>query len=72
VFGIDDLEIEIQGESLGTIAKCTGTAAAAPGLTFKATLILRQPQDTGRSEKRCSPSFDPNKLPKLTRRSTPR
>lgn len=36
-FGIDDLVLKPDGVSKGAIAKCTGTADVAPGLTFEAT-----------------------------------
>ena len=68
MFGIDDLELKLDGVVKGATAKCTGTAAAAPGLTFEATLI------PCRSEPSTLPpaQFDPSKLPKLTERSRAR
>jgi hypothetical protein len=44
LFGVDEVELRIVGISSGTIARCTGSAAQAPGLPFQATLIRVQEQ----------------------------
>ncbi|UPK31464.1 hypothetical protein [Bradyrhizobium sp. 195] len=64
VFGIDDLELKLEGVSKGQIAKCTGTTDAAPGVTFEATLIhsRSEPSTKVRTE-RVVPKFDASKLP---------
>ncbi len=65
VFGIDDLELKLDGTSNGAIAKCTGSAAAAPGMIFEATLIpCRSEPPTPRKPERPTPKFDASKLPK--------
>lgn len=38
VFGVDKVQIKLQGKTKGDTVTCTGTAPAAPGLTFKASL----------------------------------
>jgi hypothetical protein len=44
VFGVDDLELKLEGTILGKTARCTGTADIAPGLIMEATLIPCQSQ----------------------------
>jgi hypothetical protein len=39
VFGIDEIDLIVTGNSTPTMASCTGTAKQAPGLFFEATLI---------------------------------
>jgi hypothetical protein len=39
VFGIDEVDLTVNGKSTLTTASCTGTAKQAPGLTFEATLV---------------------------------
>ncbi|WP_346658687.1 hypothetical protein [Bradyrhizobium sp. 143] len=66
VFGIDDLELKLEGVAKGEIAKCTGTTDAAPGVTFEATLIRRRLESTAEARtERAVPKFDASKLPKL-------
>lgn len=72
VFGIDDLELKLDGVVKGATAKCTGTAAAAPGLTFEATLIPCRSEPSTLQPGRPPTEFDPSKLPKLTERSRAR
>jgi hypothetical protein len=65
VFGIDDLELKLEGVAMGEIAKCTGTSDAAPGVTFEATLIhCRSEPSTEVRTERAVPKFDASKLPK--------
>jgi hypothetical protein len=42
LFGIDEVELKIEGLSKGMTASCSGIAAQAPGLPFQATLIRVQ------------------------------
>jgi hypothetical protein len=42
LFGIDEVEIKLTGQSKGTTAHCSGTAKQAPELPFHATLIRVQ------------------------------
>jgi hypothetical protein len=39
VFGIDNVDLTVAGNSTPTTASCTGTAKQAPGLSFEAALI---------------------------------
>jgi hypothetical protein len=39
VFGIDNVDLTLAGNSTPTTASCTGTAKQAPGLSFEAALI---------------------------------
>jgi hypothetical protein len=65
--GIDEVELKLEGTSNGKIARCSGTADAAPGTAFEATLILNEDQSG-------APGAEPpaekaaNKLPKLPQR----
>lgn len=42
LFGVDDLELNLTGQSKGTTASCSGIATQAPELPFQATLIRVQ------------------------------
>lgn len=42
IFGVDQVELSLEGRSNGAMASCTGMAKQAPNLSFKATLILAQ------------------------------
>ena len=65
VFGLDEVEIRLEGKIKGMTAACTGTAEQAPGVKFEATLFLGQDQPPDR--KRVTPRLDANRLPKLAR-----
>jgi hypothetical protein len=39
VFGIDDVDIALNGKSTGTTASCRGKSKQTPGMTFEATLV---------------------------------
>jgi hypothetical protein len=39
VFGIDEIDLTVTGNSTPTMASCIGTAKQAPGMSFEATLI---------------------------------
>jgi len=67
VFGLDEVEIKLQGKIRGMRAACTGTAEQAPGMALEATLFLGQepPPEAGR--KRATPKLYAEKLPKPAR-----
>ncbi|SDR92441.1 hypothetical protein [Bradyrhizobium canariense] len=44
LFGIDEVELKLTGQSNGTTASCSGIALQAPELPFHATLIRVQGQ----------------------------
>jgi hypothetical protein len=44
VFGVDEVELQLEGRSAGQMVVCKGTAAQAPGLVFEATLIRSREQ----------------------------
>jgi hypothetical protein len=67
VFGVDDLVVRLEGVSRGAIVTCRGTADAAPGLAFEATLIPSQDVPPEPAANRPAPKFDASKLPKLPR-----
>jgi hypothetical protein len=64
VFGIDGVELRLEGTSAGQMVVCKGTAEQAPGLTFEATLIRSREQTPTKEGDRVAP-FHPTKLPKL-------
>jgi hypothetical protein len=68
VFGVDDLELKLDGTILGKTARCTGTAGAAPGLTMEATLIPCQSQPAAAAAPP-APKLDANRLSKLPKPS---
>jgi hypothetical protein len=68
VFGIDELELKLDGTTLGKTAQCTGTTDAAPGMMLEATLIPCQSPPTAPEPPPAS-KFDPGRLPKLPRLS---
>jgi hypothetical protein len=39
VFGIDNVDLTLQGKSTGRVASCRGKSKQAPGMAFEATLI---------------------------------
>jgi hypothetical protein len=65
VFGIDEVELKLEGRSTGQMVVCKGTAEQAPGLIFEATLIRSRDQTSAEKENRETPAFHPTKLPKL-------
>jgi hypothetical protein len=44
LFGIDEVELKLAGQSNGTTASCSGRAEQAPELPFHAALIRFQDQ----------------------------
>jgi len=61
VFGLDEVEIRLEGKIRGMMAACTGAAEQAPGVPFEATLFLGQdsPETVRR---RAAPKLDAGKL----------
>jgi hypothetical protein len=65
VFGIDEVEIKLEGRSAGQMVVCKGTAEQVPGLIFEATLIRSRDQTPAKEDNREAPAFHPTKLPKV-------
>jgi hypothetical protein len=65
VFGIDEVELKLEGRSAGQMVVCKGTAEQAPGLMFEATLIRSRDQAPAKEENREPRAFHPTTLPKL-------
>ena len=69
VFGVEEeLTLNIEGTCPGKIATYTATAAQAPGVVLQGTLILTE-QSAAREPAGQVPAFNPDKLPKLPKRS---
>jgi hypothetical protein len=69
VFGVDEIELKLEGKSTGATVVCAGTADQAPGITFHATLI--RCEDEAPSSQESSPlivPFDATKFPKAQTR----
>ena len=66
IFGVDQVNLSVEGRSNGAMACCTGTAKQAPNLSFKATLILAQDDAprVGRNVIEPPSRFDARRLPK--------
>ena len=67
VFGLDEVEVKLEGKIRGIMAACTGTAEQAPGVTFEATLFLGQDAQPEAARKRVTPNLNADKLPKPAR-----
>jgi hypothetical protein len=67
VFGVDEVDIKLEGRSSGQMVVCKGTAQQAPGLVFEATLIRSRDQAPAREAVRpaSTPAFRVTPLPKL-------
>ena len=65
VFGVDEVELRLEGTSAGQMVVCKGTAGEAPGLIFEATLIRSRDQTPAKKDNREAPAFHATKLPKL-------
>ena len=65
VFGVDEVELRLEGTSAGQMVVCKGTAEQAPGLIFEATLIRSRDQTPAKKDNREAPAFHATKLPKL-------
>jgi len=71
VFGVyDELTLDIEGVCAGKIATYTATTALAPGIVLQGTLIPAEEQPASAPERSGPlPAFNPDKLPKLPKRS---
>lgn len=65
VFGVDEVELKLEGRSAGQMVVCKGTAEQAPGLIFEATLIRSRDQAPAKENTREGTAFRSTKLPKL-------
>ncbi len=70
VFGVEDeLTLDIEGNCPGKIATYIATAQQVPGMVLQGTLILTEQQSPVLERPEPRPAFNPDKLPKLPRRS---
>jgi len=66
VFGDDhELRLKLVGTCAGRIATYTGTAEEFPGVLLEGTLILSEQQLSAPEPSGPTPSFNPDRLPKL-------
>jgi hypothetical protein len=64
VFGCDEVEVNVTGVCVGSMATCSGTARQAPELLFEATLIFSQ-EETPPADAKCAVvKLKADKLPK--------
>ena len=68
VFGIDDLELKLDGTCVGKIATYVGTADQVPGVLLEGTLILNEQRRPAPEANEPIPKFNPDRLPKLSKR----
>jgi hypothetical protein len=69
VFGADDLKLKLVGTCTGNIATYVGTADQVPGVLLEGTLILSEQQPPAPEANEPIPRFNPDRLPKLPKRS---
>ena len=70
VFGDDhELELKLVGKCSGKIATYVGTTEQFPGVLLEGTLIFSEQQLPAPVPSGPMPKFDPDKLPKLPKRS---
>ncbi|MGY4429663.1 hypothetical protein ACVWWO_002140 [Bradyrhizobium sp. F1.13.1] len=69
IFGADDLTLKLEGTCSGKIGRYVGTAEEVPGVLFEGTLILTEEEPPSLKASESTPTFNPNKLPKLPKRS---
>jgi len=70
VFGVEDeLTLDIEGNCPGKIATYTATAQQVPGMVLHGTLILTEQQAPAPDRVEPRRAFNPDKLPKLPKRS---
>ncbi|MEH2614371.1 hypothetical protein [Bradyrhizobium sp. AZCC 1693] len=69
VFGADDLTMKLEGTFDGKIARYVGTAEQVPGVLLEGTLILSEQQPPAPEPSAPMPTFNPNRLPKLPKRT---
>lgn len=68
LFGMDELELKIEGATHGKIATYTATTDAVPDMVMEGRLILNQSPPAVTETPRAS-TFDANRLPKLPKLS---
>lgn len=69
VFGTDDLTLKLEGTCPGKISRFVATAEQVPGVLLEGTLILSEEQPAASTPSAPSPTFNPDRLPKLPTRS---
>jgi hypothetical protein len=70
VFGDDsELELELNGTCIGKIATYVGAAKQFPGMLLEGTLIFHEQELRAPSAGESMRMFNPDKLPKLPKRS---
>jgi hypothetical protein len=69
VFGADDLTLRLEGSCPGKIGTYVGTAAQVPGVLLEGRLIFSEQQPCASSLTAPLPTVNPNRLPKLPKRS---
>jgi hypothetical protein len=67
VFGLDEVEIRLEGKIKGMMAACTGTAEQAPGVALEATLFLGQDESPRPARQRATVNLNAGKLPRRSR-----
>ncbi len=69
VFGDDsELELELDGTCLGSLATYIGSAKQFPGVLLEGILIFRQQQQDAQRSNESIPKLDMGRLPKLPKR----
>lgn len=69
IFGVDDeLTLQIEGSCFGRIVTYKATAEQAPGVVLEGTLIPQDFRPSGPEPARPARTFDPSRLPKLSKR----
>ena len=72
VFGLDEVEVSLEGACSGAMATCSGTAERAPDLLFEATLIYSRDEAPPPEAKFAIVKLKADRLPKgLDSRSRP-
>lgn len=66
VFGVDEVELKLNGIFRGAIARCTGRSAQAPDLEFEAMLFLGQDEPAPPQVEHPVPQSNISRLPKAS------
>ncbi|WGS18717.1 MULTISPECIES: hypothetical protein [unclassified Bradyrhizobium] len=69
VFGADDLTLRLEGTCSGNIGTYVATADQTPGVLLEGTLIYSEQQPSAPEQAAPLPTFNPDRLPKLPKRS---
>jgi hypothetical protein len=69
VFGVDHGPLRLEGAFVGNIGKYVATAADVPGMILEGTLIRSEQAQPAPTPSSPLPPFNPDKLPKLPKRS---